>query len=60
MLCLSGVGVLEGILEGGMVFEGGDFWAVMQAVGFGTSFFLTEVRDDATIYNRFFMEKWYS
>lgn len=46
-LCLIGVGILElydpvtgsiGISDVGL----GDFWAVLQAVGFGTSFFLTE------------------
>lgn len=41
-LCLGGVGVLE--LGGGGLGEvgWGDFWAVLQAVGFGTSFYITE------------------
>ena len=43
--CLLGVGVLE--LGGGGGFSGadigwGDVWSVLQAVGFGTSFFVTE------------------
>ena len=47
LLCLLGVGVLE--LGGGggggsptAALGWGDFWSVLQAVGFGTSFFITE------------------
>lgn len=41
--CLVGVGVLELGGEGGLGDVGwGDAWSVSQAVGFGTSFFLTE------------------
>jgi drug/metabolite transporter (DMT)-like permease len=41
--CLIGVGVLELGGDGGLGDVGwGDFWSLLQAVGFGTSFFLTE------------------
>ena len=41
--CLVGVGVLELGGEGGLGDVGwGDVWSVLQAVGFGTSFFITE------------------
>jgi drug/metabolite transporter (DMT)-like permease len=41
--CLFGVGVLELGGDGGLGDVGwGDFWSLLQAVGFGTSFFLTE------------------
>jgi len=41
--CLVGVGVLELGGDGGLGDVGwGDFWSLLQAVGFGTSFFLTE------------------
>lgn len=41
--CLVGVGVLElGGDEGLGQIGWGDFWSVLQAVGFGTSFFITE------------------
>ena len=41
-LCLFGVGLLE-LGGGGDISLGwGDFWSVLQAVGFGTSFFITE------------------
>ena len=41
--CLIGVGVLELGGEGGLGDAGwGDIWSVLQAVGFGTSFFITE------------------
>ncbi len=45
--CLIGVGVLELGGDGGFALEGadigwGDVWSVLQAVGFGTSFFITE------------------
>jgi len=43
LLCLLGVGLLELGGEAGMMEMGwGDFWSVLQAVGFGTSFFITE------------------
>lgn len=47
ILCLIGVGLLElgGGGEGGFGLGDvgwGDFWSVLQAVGFGTSFFITE------------------
>lgn len=43
ILCLFGVGLLElGGGEGGIALGWGDFWSVLQAVGFGTSFFITE------------------
>jgi len=45
MLCLLGVGILElyDPSGGGMLQIGfGDFLAILQAIGFGTSFFLTE------------------
>ena len=44
-LALSGVGVLELAGSGENVFASvgsGDLWAVLQAIGFGTSFFITE------------------
>merc|ERR1712238_308955 len=42
-LCLIGVGVLELLGGGGVGDVGwGDVWSVLQAVGFGTSFFITE------------------
>ena len=42
-LALSGVALLELAGEGGLGNLGwGDFWSVLQAVGFGTSFFITE------------------
>jgi drug/metabolite transporter (DMT)-like permease len=42
-LCLLGVGLLElGGGEGALSLGWGDFWSVLQAVGFGTSFFITE------------------
>lgn len=44
-LCLIGVGLLELGGDGGFGFGDvgwGDFWSVLQAVGFGTSFFITE------------------
>lgn len=41
--CLIGVGILELGGEGGLGDVGwGDLWSVLQAVGFGTSFFITE------------------
>jgi len=41
--CLVGVGVLELGGDGGLGDIGwGDVWSVLQAVGFGTSFFITE------------------
>lgn len=41
--CLVGVGVLELGGEGGVGDVGwGDVWSILQAVGFGTSFFITE------------------
>lgn len=41
--CLVGVGVLELGGDGGLGDVGwGDLWSVLQAVGFGTSFFFTE------------------
>ena len=41
ILALSGVGLLE--LGGdGLTVGWGDFWSVLQAIGFGTSFYLTE------------------
>lgn len=41
--CLVGVGVLELGGDGGIGDVGwGDVWSVLQAVGFGTSFFITE------------------
>ena len=41
--CLIGVGVLELGGEGGLGDAGwGDVWSLLQAVGFGTSFFITE------------------
>jgi drug/metabolite transporter (DMT)-like permease len=41
--CLIGVGVLELGGEGGLGDVGtGDVWSILQAVGFGTSFFITE------------------
>eukprot|EP00559_Dactyliosolen_fragilissimus_P009396 CAMPEP_0184860438 /NCGR_PEP_ID=MMETSP0580-20130426/5326_1 /TAXON_ID=1118495 /ORGANISM="Dactyliosolen fragilissimus" /LENGTH=294 /DNA_ID=CAMNT_0027357555 /DNA_START=446 /DNA_END=1327 /DNA_ORIENTATION=- len=41
--CLIGVGVLELGGDGGFGAIGwGDFWSILQAVGFGTSFFITE------------------
>jgi len=41
--CLVGVGVLELGGDGGLGDVGwGDVWSVLQAVGFGTSFFITE------------------
>lgn len=41
--CIIGVGVLELGGEGGLGDVGwGDVWSVLQAVGFGTSFFITE------------------
>ena len=43
IMCLVGVGVLELGGDGGLGDVGwGDLWSVLQAVGFGTSFFLTE------------------
>jgi len=43
VLCLVGVGLLElGGGSGGVEIGWGDFWSVLQAVGFGTSFFITE------------------
>ena len=43
VLALLGVALLELAGEGGMGEMGpGDAWAVLQAVGFGTSFFITE------------------
>ena len=43
ILCLVGVGLLElGGGEGSIAVGWGDFWSVLQAVGFGTSFFITE------------------
>ncbi|GMH73454.1 hypothetical protein TL16_g06197 [Triparma laevis f. inornata] len=43
LLCILGVAVLEGILTSGLGdFNSGDVFAILQAVGFGTSFFLTE------------------
>ena len=43
ILCLVGVAALELGGEGGMGNVGmGDFWAAMQAVGFGVGFFFTE------------------
>jgi len=44
-LCLIGVGLLELAGDGGFGLGDvgwGDFWSVLQAVGFGTSFFITE------------------
>lgn len=44
-LCLIGVGLLELGGDSGFGFGDvgwGDFWSVLQAVGFGTSFFITE------------------
>lgn len=42
-LCILGVGLLElGGGEGATAIGWGDFWSVLQAVGFGTSFFITE------------------
>lgn len=42
-LCLAGVAALELGGDGGLGDVGaGDFWAVMQAVGFGVGFFFTE------------------
>ena len=42
-LALAGVGVLElGGAETAVSFHWGDAWSVLQAIGFGTSFFLTE------------------
>lgn len=42
-LALSGVALLELAGEGGLGDLGwGDFWSILQAVGFGTSFFITE------------------
>lgn len=44
ILALAGVGCLELLAAGGDLGGPGigDFWSVLQAVGFGTSFFLTE------------------
>jgi len=41
-LALAGVALLELAGADGMTLGAGDVWAVLQAVGFGTSFFLTE------------------
>jgi len=45
ILCLIGVGLLELGGDGGFGIGDigwGDFWSVLQAIGFGTSFFITE------------------
>ena len=42
LLCLFGVGLLELGGDGSLALGWGDFWSVLQAVGFGTSFFITE------------------
>lgn len=49
IMCLFGVGLLElgpvllgGGSESSLSLGWGDFWSVLQAVGFGTSFFITE------------------
>jgi len=42
VLCLVGVGLLELGGDGGLEVGWGDFWSILQAVGFGTSFFITE------------------
>ena len=42
LLCLLGVGVLELGGGGDIAMGWGDFWSVLQAVGFGTSFYITE------------------
>lgn len=41
-LCIIGVGLLELGGGEGVAIGWGDFWSVLQAVGFGTSFFITE------------------
>jgi hypothetical protein len=55
MLCLMGVAALELGGEGGLGDVGmGDFWSVMQAVGFGVGFFFTEkLMAKVSEYNRY-------
>ena len=42
-LALTGVGILELLGVDGVAFGVGDLWAILQSLGFGVSFFMTEL-----------------